>query len=68
MQNGFRRSKLELYGSREDLRVGSKLHLARPRPGGSASFRALSPTVTTRQVGGRAGGAWISENAGMHSG
>eukprot|EP00969_Alexandrium_andersonii_P123452 5455422-Alexandrium_andersonii.AAC.1 len=26
--------------------------------GGSASFRALSPMVTTRQAGGRAGGAF----------
>eukprot|EP00969_Alexandrium_andersonii_P028511 1244912-Alexandrium_andersonii.AAC.1 len=43
MQNGIRRSKLELRGSGNDLVVGSKLHSTRPRPGGSAPFRALNP-------------------------
>eukprot|EP00969_Alexandrium_andersonii_P146018 6458730-Alexandrium_andersonii.AAC.1 len=58
MQNGFRRSKLELRGSGKDLGVGSNLHPARPSPGGSASFCALSPMATTTQAGGRAGGAF----------
>eukprot|EP00969_Alexandrium_andersonii_P156565 6921721-Alexandrium_andersonii.AAC.1 len=53
MQNGFRRSKLELRGSRNDL----NFHPRRPRPGGSASFCALTPMVTTERAGGRAGGA-----------
>eukprot|EP00969_Alexandrium_andersonii_P136239 6027933-Alexandrium_andersonii.AAC.1 len=52
MQNGFKHSKLELRRSRTYLRVGSKLHPSRPRPGGSASFRALSPMVTTTWAGG----------------
>eukprot|EP00969_Alexandrium_andersonii_P223465 9870304-Alexandrium_andersonii.AAC.1 len=56
MQNSLRRSTLELRGSRTDLGVGSKLHPARPRPGGSASFCVLNPMVTTKQAGGRAGG------------
>eukprot|EP00969_Alexandrium_andersonii_P086155 3797954-Alexandrium_andersonii.AAC.1 len=57
MQNGIRRSKLELRGSREDLRVGSKRHPSRPPPGRSASFCALSPTVTMKRAGWHAGGA-----------
>eukprot|EP00969_Alexandrium_andersonii_P079152 3491392-Alexandrium_andersonii.AAC.1 len=54
MQTCLRRSTLELRGARKDLRVGSKLHPKLPRPGGSASFRALSPMVTTKRAGGRA--------------
>eukprot|EP00969_Alexandrium_andersonii_P303310 13408238-Alexandrium_andersonii.AAC.1 len=57
-KNGFRHSKLELRGSRKDLRIGSKLHPARPRPVGSASFCARGPMVTTKRAGGRAGGAY----------
>eukprot|EP00969_Alexandrium_andersonii_P354766 15442923-Alexandrium_andersonii.AAC.1 len=34
-----------------------KFQPRRSCPGDSASFRALNPMVTTRQVGGRAGGA-----------
>eukprot|EP00969_Alexandrium_andersonii_P078051 3442887-Alexandrium_andersonii.AAC.1 len=60
MQDGDRRSKLELRGTRDDLRIGSDLHPTRPRPGCSASFRALNPVMTTRRAGGRAGGACLS--------
>eukprot|EP00969_Alexandrium_andersonii_P226211 9989278-Alexandrium_andersonii.AAC.1 len=55
MQNGFRRSKLELRGSKKKLRVGSKLHPTRPRPESSASFCALNPMVATKLAGGRDG-------------
>eukprot|EP00969_Alexandrium_andersonii_P277012 12244440-Alexandrium_andersonii.AAC.1 len=59
MRNRFRRSKLELRVSRQDFRVGSKLHPTRPRPGGSAPFCALNPMVTMKQAGGRPGGAFL---------
>eukprot|EP00969_Alexandrium_andersonii_P311621 13769905-Alexandrium_andersonii.AAC.1 len=52
MQNGFRRSKLELRGRRTDLRIGPKLHPTKPRPGGSAPFCALNPAVMTKRAGG----------------
>eukprot|EP00969_Alexandrium_andersonii_P084341 3720803-Alexandrium_andersonii.AAC.1 len=58
MRDGFRRSKLELRGTRKAFRVGSKLHPTWSRPRGSASFCALTPMVTTKQAGGRAGGAF----------
>eukprot|EP00969_Alexandrium_andersonii_P350121 15432565-Alexandrium_andersonii.AAC.1 len=62
MRNGVRRSKLDLRGSRkrrrrQQHRFGSKLHPTGLRPGGSASFRALSPMVTTKRAGGSPGGA-----------
>eukprot|EP00969_Alexandrium_andersonii_P135670 6002153-Alexandrium_andersonii.AAC.1 len=57
MQNGNRHSKLELRGTRNDLRVGSKLRPTGSRPGGSASFCGLNPMATTNRAGGRAGGA-----------
>eukprot|EP00969_Alexandrium_andersonii_P059813 2634177-Alexandrium_andersonii.AAC.1 len=53
MQNGFTRSKLELRGPENDF----KFHPGRPRSGGSASSCALNLMVTTKQAGGRAGGA-----------
>eukprot|EP00969_Alexandrium_andersonii_P153157 6772848-Alexandrium_andersonii.AAC.1 len=53
MQNRIRRSKLELRDPGNDL----KLHSRGSRPGGSASFCALSPMVATKRAGGRAGGA-----------
>eukprot|EP00969_Alexandrium_andersonii_P025128 1098109-Alexandrium_andersonii.AAC.1 len=53
MQNRFRRSELELQGPENDL----EFHSRRSSPGGSASFCALNPMVTTTQPGGRAGGA-----------
>eukprot|EP00969_Alexandrium_andersonii_P068798 3034398-Alexandrium_andersonii.AAC.1 len=37
--------------------MASTFHLVRPRPGGSASFCAQNPMVTTKQAGGRAGDA-----------
>eukprot|EP00969_Alexandrium_andersonii_P161585 7141512-Alexandrium_andersonii.AAC.1 len=52
-RNRFRRSDVELRSSENDLKFDPR----RSCPGGSASFRALSPTVTARQAGGRAGGA-----------
>eukprot|EP00969_Alexandrium_andersonii_P036825 1613906-Alexandrium_andersonii.AAC.1 len=58
MQNGVRRSKLELRGSRKVIRVGSKLHPTRPRLGGSASSCALRAVATTKRAGGRARGAF----------
>eukprot|EP00969_Alexandrium_andersonii_P303749 13427544-Alexandrium_andersonii.AAC.1 len=57
MQNSVRCSKLELRGSRNDLRAGSEFHPTRPRPGGPASFCTLNPMVATRRAGGRAGSA-----------
>eukprot|EP00969_Alexandrium_andersonii_P084979 3748327-Alexandrium_andersonii.AAC.1 len=53
MPNRFRRSNLELRGPENDLKVNPR----RSRPGDSAPFCALSPMVTTRLAGGRAGGA-----------
>eukprot|EP00969_Alexandrium_andersonii_P253136 11187583-Alexandrium_andersonii.AAC.1 len=64
MHNGLRRSTLELRGSRKDLRVGSKLHLTRPRAGDSAPFCALNPMAMTKQPGGGAGGAFPGESGG----
>eukprot|EP00969_Alexandrium_andersonii_P302065 13352344-Alexandrium_andersonii.AAC.1 len=55
MQNGSRRSKLELRGPENDL----KFHPRRPRPGSSASFCALNPMATTKRDGGRAGGCLL---------
>eukprot|EP00969_Alexandrium_andersonii_P284873 12593414-Alexandrium_andersonii.AAC.1 len=57
MRKDWRRSKLELRGTRTDVRVGSKLHPTRPRPGGSKPFCVLSPMGIIRRAGGRAGGA-----------
>eukprot|EP00969_Alexandrium_andersonii_P043815 1921475-Alexandrium_andersonii.AAC.1 len=44
--------------------VGSELHPARPRPGCSASLRALSPMVTTKRASGRAGGTFRGVQGG----
>eukprot|EP00969_Alexandrium_andersonii_P361217 15457062-Alexandrium_andersonii.AAC.1 len=46
MHKRFRHSKLELRGNRNDL----KLHPGRSRLGGSASFCALIPNLTTRRA------------------
>eukprot|EP00969_Alexandrium_andersonii_P341484 15094770-Alexandrium_andersonii.AAC.1 len=43
---------------RSDAENSLNIHPPRPRPGVSASFCALNPMVTTKQVGGRAGRAF----------
>eukprot|EP00969_Alexandrium_andersonii_P300039 13263881-Alexandrium_andersonii.AAC.1 len=54
MQNGFRRSNLELRGSRDGLKFGP------PGSGGvrSAPFFVQMPKLPTKRAGGRAGGAF----------
>eukprot|EP00969_Alexandrium_andersonii_P049940 2191910-Alexandrium_andersonii.AAC.1 len=60
MQNCARRSELELRGPEND----PKFNHRRPRPGDPASFRVLSPMATTKQAGGRAGGAFSGGGPG----
>eukprot|EP00969_Alexandrium_andersonii_P053583 2357064-Alexandrium_andersonii.AAC.1 len=42
----------------EGRRQPQQFHPPRPRPGDSAPFCAMNPMVTTKQAGGRAGGAF----------
>eukprot|EP00969_Alexandrium_andersonii_P289684 12803813-Alexandrium_andersonii.AAC.1 len=52
-EKSLQHSELELRGPRSDLKLAPR----RYRLGGSASFCALTPMVTTKQADGRAGGA-----------
>eukprot|EP00969_Alexandrium_andersonii_P274341 12125190-Alexandrium_andersonii.AAC.1 len=44
-----------------------ELHLAMPRPWGSAPFRALNPMATVQRASGRAGGAFRGRGSGGRS-